>query len=76
MQEYLKENNLDVPVEVETRSLEEVQELLDLKSKGKANHVTRIMLDNMAKRDADQPGKTLQPFFVFRTQYSGGPVPF
>ena len=57
MQAYLKDKNLDVPVEVETRSLEEVQELLNLQSKGKAKHVTRIMLDNMARKDASQPGK-------------------
>ena len=59
MQAYLKENKLDVPVEVETRSLEEVRELLTLHSSGKADHVTRIMLDNMAKKDASQPGKSL-----------------
>lgn len=57
VQDYLQENNLNVPVEVETRSLEEVQELMDLQSSGKAKHVTRIMLDNMAVRDKRQPGK-------------------
>lgn len=38
---YLKQNSLDLKIEVETRNLEEVQEALNL-------HVDRIMLDNMA----------------------------
>ena len=61
LQAYLKAENLDVPVEVETETLEQVQEVLDLQSQGKAGHVTRIMLDNMAKKDASQPGKISKP---------------
>ncbi len=38
---YLKKNNLDLKIEVETRNFEEVQEAMNLR-------VDRIMLDNMA----------------------------
>lgn len=64
VQDYLQENKMNVPVEVETRSLEEVRELLDLQSSGMAKHVTRIMLDNMAIRDKCQPGKHYTQHFL------------
>lgn len=57
MQEYLQTNHNQVPVEVETRTLEEVKELLQLVQDGKAKHVTRIMLDNMTSRDPERPGR-------------------
>ena len=38
--EYLKENNVDVKIEVETTSIEQVQELLSI------GNIDRIMLDN------------------------------
>ena len=43
-------------MEVETRTLEEVEEMMGLVESGRAPAVTRIMLDNMAHRDASQPG--------------------
>lgn len=43
---YLKENNLHMGVEVETRTLEEVNEVLQYASQNKTS-LTRIMLDNM-----------------------------
>ena len=43
-------------MEVETRTLKEVEELMGLVESGRAPAVTRIMLDNMAQRDAAQPG--------------------
>lgn len=43
---YLEENNLCMPVEVETRTLEEVHEVLQYASQNKT-YLTRIMLDNM-----------------------------
>ncbi|GBG00217.1 nicotinate-nucleotide pyrophosphorylase chloroplastic [Raphidocelis subcapitata] len=43
-------------VELETRTLAEVDEALAIIASGAAPHVTRIMLDNMSKRDAGQPG--------------------
>ena len=42
---YLKENNLDLKIEVEVRNLQELQEVLD------TGHVDRVMLDNMLPSD-------------------------
>lgn len=50
-------NELKLPVEVETTSLGEVAEVLRLLDGGPACCVTRIMLDNMAKYDSQQPGE-------------------
>lgn len=44
--QYLKDNNLDMGVEIETRTLEEVKEVLAHKGEGRGR-VTRVMLDNM-----------------------------
>ncbi|XP_010518540.1 PREDICTED: nicotinate-nucleotide pyrophosphorylase [carboxylating], chloroplastic-like [Camelina sativa] len=44
--EYLKQKNLEMDVEVETRTLEEVKEVLGYVS-GSKTRLTRIMLDNM-----------------------------
>ena len=44
---YLDAHGLDVPVEVETRTLEEVDELLAVAEEGR---VDRVLLDNMARR--------------------------
>jgi nicotinate-nucleotide pyrophosphorylase (carboxylating) len=41
--DYLKQNNLNLPIEVETRTLDEVKEVLAI------GRVDRIMLDNMVK---------------------------
>uniref|UniRef100_A0A803MNV4 nicotinate-nucleotide diphosphorylase (carboxylating) n=1 Tax=Chenopodium quinoa TaxID=63459 RepID=A0A803MNV4_CHEQI len=43
---YLLQNNLQMEVEVETRTLEEVKEVLEYASQNKTS-LTRIMLDNM-----------------------------
>ncbi|KAF5177534.1 Nicotinate-nucleotide pyrophosphorylase [carboxylating] protein [Thalictrum thalictroides] len=43
---FLKQNNLQMGVEIETRTLEEVKEVLKYASQGKTS-LTRIMLDNM-----------------------------
>ncbi|KAI9079836.1 hypothetical protein K1719_038246 [Acacia pycnantha] len=43
---YIKERNLQLPVEVETRTLEEVKEALNYASQTETS-LTRIMLDNM-----------------------------
>ncbi|KAG9442519.1 hypothetical protein H6P81_018373 [Aristolochia fimbriata] len=44
--EFLHQRNLQMPVEVETRTLQEVKDVLDYASKQKTS-LTRIMLDNM-----------------------------
>ncbi|XP_009793097.1 quinolinate phosphoribosyltransferase [decarboxylating] 2b, mitochondrial [Nicotiana sylvestris] len=44
--QYLEQNKLQIGVEVETRTIEEVREVLDYASQTKTS-LTRIMLDNM-----------------------------
>ena len=44
-------------IEVETRTLDEVHELMDMVKQGEAPGVTRIMLDNMAVSDPSKPGR-------------------
>ena len=52
-QAYLRANNLDLPVEVETRTLKEVQEVVSLLDRaGGGPRIDRVMLDNMARRNA------------------------
>jgi nicotinate-nucleotide pyrophosphorylase (carboxylating) len=46
---YLKQENLDVGVEIETRTLEEVQEVISCIERG-VGRVTRVLLDNMVVR--------------------------
>eukprot|EP00878_Enallax_costatus_P009576 GHUV01010006.1.p1 GENE.GHUV01010006.1~~GHUV01010006.1.p1 ORF type:complete len:318 (+),score=94.69 GHUV01010006.1:333-1286(+) len=54
---YIQQHQLnDVEIEVETRNLDEVQQVLSILDSGKAPHVTRVMLDNMTTRDPSCPG--------------------
>lgn len=54
---YIKEQCLpDMEVEVETRTLDEVDQVCSILDSGTAPHVTRVMLDNMAKRDSNSEG--------------------
>jgi len=46
---YLKQENLDVGIEIETRTLEEVQEVISCIERG-VGRVTRVLLDNMVVR--------------------------
>ena len=46
-QAYLRENNLHLAIEIETRTLDEVNEVL------RVGGVDRIMLDNMARKTKD-----------------------
>ena len=55
-QAYTREHGLRVPIEVETRDLGEVREVLALLDGGAGVRVDRIMLDNMARRDPSAPG--------------------
>jgi nicotinate-nucleotide pyrophosphorylase (carboxylating) len=57
VQEYMAANELELPVEVEASSLGEVAEVLRLLDGDPRCCVTRIMLDNMAKYDSQQPGE-------------------
>eukprot|EP00270_Netrium_digitus_P017911 TRINITY_DN6710_c0_g1_i1.p1 TRINITY_DN6710_c0_g1~~TRINITY_DN6710_c0_g1_i1.p1 ORF type:complete len:409 (+),score=129.41 TRINITY_DN6710_c0_g1_i1:112-1338(+) len=49
---YLIEKELDIPMEVETRTIEEVREAMVCLGEGRGR-VTRLMLDNMVGRRAD-----------------------
>lgn len=60
LQDYLRRKRAeDIPIEVETRTLQEVQEVLQLLQTDKHCMVTRLMLDNMTKRDPAAPGKQI-----------------
>ena len=51
-----------MPIEVETRDLGEVREVLALVDDDDAGvRVDRIMLDNMARRDPSAPGAPVHP---------------
>ena len=57
MQEYVRERRLEVPIEVETRTLEELGQLLALMRGDAGMRVDRVMLDNMTRLDASKPGE-------------------
>ena len=57
LQAFLRERGLQLPVEVEATSLEEVQQVLDLRRADARCIVTRIMLDNMAVRNPSAKGR-------------------
>jgi len=61
---YLKENNLQVPIEIETRNLEEVKQVLA------TGNVNRIMLDNFSPELIGEALKLINK--KFETEVSGG----
>ena len=63
---YLKENQLDLEVEVEARNLEEVEQLLTIATEG----VDRIMLDNMSIQMMRKAVQLIDG--RFKTEASGG----
>jgi len=62
--EYLKENNLNIPIEVETRSIEDVERVVTV---GK---VQRIMLDNFTPEKIIEALKIIDK--KYETEASGG----
>ena len=62
--DYLKAHNLNLPIEIETRSLEDVQEVLA------AGGATRIMLDNYAPAQVAEAVKLIAG--TAETEASGG----
>jgi nicotinate-nucleotide pyrophosphorylase (carboxylating) len=53
-EQFMRENNIIRPLEVETRTLDEVKEILNVIDRaGESSLVTRIMLDNMVKKDCN-----------------------
>jgi nicotinate-nucleotide pyrophosphorylase (carboxylating) len=63
-QEYLKKNNKDLKIEIETRNLSEVKEAID------TGGIHRIMLDNMSLEIMKQAVKLINK--QFETEASGG----
>ena len=62
--QYLKENNLNLKIEVETRNIEEVKEVL------KVGNIDRIMLDNFNYDDIRKAVKLINN--QYETEASGG----
>ncbi len=56
MQDFVKRKHKNIPIEVETRTLEEVKEVLHFLESDKHSLVKRLMLDNMTKLDPSAPG--------------------
>lgn len=55
-QEFVRRKHKNIPIEVETRTLDEVQEVLQFLETDKHSLVKRLMLDNMTKLDPSAPG--------------------
>lgn len=53
--EYMKGKGLQRPIEVETRTLGEVHQVTSIMRDDSDSGITRIMLDNMTKKDANAP---------------------
>lgn len=62
--EYLKNNQLDLKIEVEVRNLDELQEVLD------TGHVHRVLLDNMLPSDIKEAIRRIAG--TMETEASGG----
>ena len=62
--EYLKKNNLNIPIEIETRSIEDVQRVVAVGT------VKRIMLDNFTPEKIIESLKIIDK--KFETEASGG----
>lgn len=61
---YLKDNKLDLKIEIETRNLDEVEEVL------RVGNVDRIMLDNFTYEDLTEAVKRIN--HKYETEASGG----
>ena len=62
--QYLKKNNLDLPIELEVRTLEELEEALNV------GQIQRVMLDNMLPSDIRLAIRMIGG--RFETEASGG----
>ncbi len=52
----MRRKHKNIPIEVETQTLEEVKEVLHFLESDKHSLVKRLMLDNMTKLDSSAPG--------------------
>ena len=57
LQAYTREHGLQVPIEVETRTLQEVLEVKELIETDRSLRIDRVMLDNMTKLDDSLKGQ-------------------
>ena len=57
-QAYVRRKHQNIPIEVETRTLDEVREVLNFLQTDKHTLVKRLMLDNMTKLDPNAPGES------------------
>lgn len=62
--EYIKENNLDLKIEIETRGVEDVKTVL------RVGQVNRIMLDNFSPAEISEALRLINGFY--ETEASGG----
>ena len=68
--QYIIKNNLDIPIEIETRNLEEVREVLNAVKINKVGKVDYIMLDNMSPNLLRKAVKLINK--RYQTEASGG----
>ena len=61
LQEYTEQHGLDVPIEVETRTLQEVLEVKELIQEHNNLRIDRVMLDNMTTLDKSHEGDHTPP---------------
>lgn len=70
MQDFVRRKHKKIPIEVETRTLEEVKEVLQFLESDKNTLVKRLMLDNMTKLDSNAPGKSSNRGWSILTPHS------
>ncbi len=68
--QYIIKNNLDIPIEIETRNLKEVKEVLNAVKRDKVGKVDSIMLDNMSPDLLRKAVKLINK--TYQTEASGG----
>lgn len=56
LQDFVRRKHKHIPIEVETRTLDEVKEVLQFLQTDKHSLVKRLMLDNMTRLDPSAPG--------------------
>ena len=57
VQDFVRRKHKHIPIEVETRTLDEVRQVLQFLETDKHSLVKRLMLDNMTKLDPSAPGR-------------------
>ena len=65
LQDFVRRKHKNIPIEVETRTLAEVKEVLQFLETDKHSLVKRLMLDNMTKLDSSAPGICVLSMLVF-----------